>query len=336
MIAHSRHSQGAKPKDNAMTTNEITTTTSNAGAMPAAAYLAGLKSDAGRRSMESELRKIAALMGCITTNARGEVIGDWHAVNWATLNAANVRAIMAKVTGAPATRNKTLAALKGVARAAYDMELLPGEAHERIRRVKGDDGKREPVGRDIEPHELAALMRACADGTPAGKRDAAIIALAAKTGARRDELAGMRRDAMTDRGALIEIRVIGKRDKQRTLYVDNGALQALRAWLELCPDCEFVFAPISQLGDVRRGRMSNVAMHKILQRRAAQAGLPAVSWHDFRRTFAGQLLDAGEDIATVAAMMGHSSVNTTARYDRRPAEARRRAAARITVPYFGK
>jgi site-specific recombinase XerD len=65
-------------------------------------------------------------------------------------------------------------------------------------------------------------------------------------------------------------------------------------------------------------------------------GLANLSWHDFRRTVASALLDAGEDVVTVAGVLGHANVQTTAKYDRRPAEARRRAVRRISVPYFGR
>jgi len=42
------------------------------------------------------------------------------------------------------------------------------------------------------------------------------------------------------------------------------------------------------------------------------------------------------DIATVAKMAGHSSVSTTARYDRRPEAAKAKAAGLLHVPYHGR
>ncbi len=325
-------------------------TTNELNAQPAAAYLAGLGSDVSRNVMRSQLNKIARLMGA----------ADWQQVDWSTLNAANVMAIMAKVTGAPKTRNLALTALRGVAKTAWRLGLMDPDTLAKIEDVHGDTGSREITGREIEPWEIAALMRACADDpTPAGARDAAIFALAHKTGARRAELTTITLDAITKTADGYEIKVIGKRNKQRTLFVDNGSANALTDWLYvyLSPTGErailasleahftvsrndgkpmYLFPHISQRGAASGRKMSTTALHKILAKRAAEAGLSNITWHDFRRTFASTLLDAGADISVVAGMMGHESVNTTARYDRRPAEAKRKAARKISTPYFGR
>lgn len=329
--------------------NQELSTIADNPAQPAAAYLATQRNKA---TTNSELNKIARLMGA----------EHWQAVNWGTLNAANVAAIFARVEGAPATRNKTLSALKGVARSAWRLGLITSEDLARIRDIGGDKGSRVPSGRNVESWEIAAMMRKCAEEradpqkAPAAIRDAAVIALAVKTGARRDELANVRRADMTETADGVEIKTIGKGNKQRVLYVDNGALKALHAWLAIAGADEYLFRPIDQNGTISTGRMSNVAMHNLLIKRAIQAGLctdrrdaagnyitdrkgnrvkdATVNWHDFRRTFAGALLDAGEDISTVSKLMGHASTNTTARYDRRGDETRRRAAKKISVPYF--
>ncbi|TET42525.1 MAG: site-specific integrase [Dehalococcoidia bacterium] len=55
--------------------------------------------------------------------------------------------------------------------------------------------------------------------------------------------------------------------------------------------------------------------------------------HGLQRNFVSDLLEASADIAIVSKMAGHSNVQITARYDRRPEEAKRKAAELLHVPY---
>ena len=82
--------------------------------------------------------------------------------------------------------------------------------------------------------------------------------------------------------------------------------------------------------------MTPQGIYYLLKSRAKRAGVKSFSPHDFRRTFVGDLLDAGANFAIVARMAGHASVNTTTRYDRRPERAKQEAAKLIDVPYLGK
>ena len=300
----------------------------------ATAYLASLKSAVGRRGMLSQLCKVARLLG----------FAGIDQVNWAAaLNAANVRTILSALTKektdenlAPASIATALNALKGVARACWERGTLDTETYQRIRSIRPPAGSRLPAGRDIDAGERLALMQTTArDRTPAGVRDAAILAMLIATGMRRAELCALRMsDVDLGTGRL---RIIGKGDKERTAYLRNGALRYLRDWLAVRGDEPGpIFCRINKAGCIFPERaLSTTAMHKIIKKRAAEAGLRDISPHDFRRTYAGELLDAGQDIATVAALLGHASVETTARYDRRGERAKEAAAACISVPYFG-
>jgi len=81
--------------------------------------------------------------------------------------------------------------------------------------------------------------------------------------------------------------------------------------------------------------MTDQAVYMLVVRLAERARVTRFAPHDLRRSFISDLLDAGADIATVAALCAHANVATTMKYDRRPDRTRRRAAELLGVPFEG-
>ncbi len=74
----------------------------------------------------------------------------------------------------------------------------------------------------------------------------------------------------------------------------------------------------------------------ILEKRIVEAKVKPLTWHDYRRTFTGNLLDNGADLATVQRLMGRANPTTTSNYDRRGDEVRRKAVKVLFVPFRGR
>jgi len=91
-----------------------------------------------------------------------------------------------------------------------------------------------PAGRGLSSGELRAPLIACVDGTPSGYRDAAVLALGYGAGLRRAEIAALDiEDAKID-GETIVVKVRhAKGGRERVVYLDNGARDALRDYIEI-------------------------------------------------------------------------------------------------------
>lgn len=165
-----------------------------------------------------------------------------------------------------------------------------------------------------------------------GIRDAAILSLWVTTGLRRAELVALDLADYSSNDEYGALMVHGKRNKERTAYIQNGAFYALRDWLAIRRDGD---GPLfHSLGNRSKGgRLTSQALYYVLQKRAKLAGVPNVSPHDMRRTFISNLLDAGADLSIAQKLAGHASPTTTARYDRRPERAKQTAVALLSVPY---
>ncbi len=300
------------------------------GQVPARVYVAGLSGD-GHRTMTQCLQAIAAWVSGGTA--------DIDTLPWASLRFSHTTAIRAALARAvsegryaPATANKHLSALRGALKAAWRLGAMDTDDYLRAVDLRPVSGTRLPAGRNVEHSELVALLAHCrADHSPAGVRDAAVIGLAYLSGTRRAELVALHlADVDTDPAA---IRVVGKGGKERLVPLSPTVGPLLEAWLDLRGDSDGpLFCAIDRAGNVRLGRtLTGEAIRQVLSRRTLGAGLAAISPHDLRRTYAGDLLDAGADLPAVQQLMGHASPSTTSRYDRRGDKVRRSAAERLSL-----
>jgi len=294
---------------------------------PAAVYLASL-AEGSRRTMRQALDVIAGLV------SDGQA--DALTLPWAALRKQHTDAIRSKLAEperyAPATANKMRSALRGVLRKAWELELMTAEEYQRAAAIERIPGQRLPAGRSLTPGELDAMLAVCnADQSLTGVRDGALIAVLYGAGLRRGEVASL--DLADFGGDRVTVRA-GKGNKSREVPLPTGAAEAMADWLAVRGDhAGALFAPIRKGGHLQDGRLTGQAVWHIVQERAKAAGVKDISPHDFRRTFVGDLLDAGADIAIVQRLAGHANVTTTARYDRRPEEAKRRAVRLLHVPY---
>lgn len=292
---------------------------------PVAAYLAGMA--AGSRGTQA---RACEALARLATDGRC----DARTFPWASLDFAATSALRERVAEAYAvtTANRLLSALRGVLRACWRLGLMDGDTYHRAADVKAVRGSRLPAGRMVTSGEAVALFATVASDAPLAVRDRALLALGYGLGLRRAELVGLDVDDFDLTTG--ELKVSGKGAKVRLAFVTHGVRKALDAWLAVRGmEPGPLLLAVRKNGTVVAGRrLTPQAVLVVLRRRAGEARLTSCSPHDLRRAFVSTLLEQGTDLSTVARLAGHADVRTTARYDRRPDEAARRAVAALHVP----
>jgi integrase/recombinase XerD len=276
---------------------------------PALSYLMGLGSRRSRVTMKSHLQYIAQLSGGY------EIAGcPWHLIRREHVR--SIIEMMSELNKAPATINTALSAMKGVAREAWVAGRMDSESYHQISDLKSFRGSRLPKGVHLDDVTIRALCSACeTDETPKGDRDAVLLHLLVNTGLRRSECASIDLE-MIDRGRH-SIRIVGKGNKERIVFMPKDTFSRIKAWtIRLGRDTGPLFPRVRRHGFITDQRITDQAVYFIIKERAAQAGIEECAPHDFRRTFATNMLDRGVDVLTVQYALGHTNLATTQRYDR--------------------
>jgi integrase/recombinase XerD len=172
--------------------------------------------------------------------------------------------------------------------------------------------------------EVERLLAASGPGPddPSGDsrrlRDRALLEFLYATGARISEATGLDVDELR-LDADPAVRLAGKGGKHRVVPVGSYAVRALQAYLVRARPA---LAAASRRASVvpavflnaRGGRLTRQGAWGVLHAAAGRAGLPEVSPHTLRHSFATHLLDGGADIRVVQELLGHASVATTQVY----------------------
>jgi len=238
--------------------------------------------------------------------------------------------------GSPASRNLSLVALRGVAKAAWQLRLLPLDELERIRSVKNFKHVGETQkGRFVPRADRSRLFRFDRVHPVVAARDRALFSLMLGGGLRRAEAVSLKRSDIDQADGMIT--VLGKGGRVRRVPLSRTVAGAVDAWLALLPpEYKSIFPLVSRSGRFLADRhISGAAVAELLRRRTTGAGIHPVKPHDLRRTCASDCLEAGVDVLALQRLLGHASANTTLRYDMRGEKARRAASAAVLVPGDG-
>jgi site-specific recombinase XerD len=155
--------------------------------------------------------------------------------------------------------------------------------------------------------EMAQQLIAAAD-SPWTK---CAVVLLLSTGIRRSEAVGITLDDLNLEERQLLIR--GKGDKERVVPLTDQAAEAIHAYLPWRTKTESRHLFVSAWkGQPIHGRCIN-RMLKIVIQKAGLAG-QGITPHKLRHTFATHLIRNGVDIRTVQELMGHSELETTAKY----------------------
>lgn len=165
----------------------------------------------------------------------------------------------------------------------------------------------EKAPKSLDRNEINRFLRTVErEGKP---KEKAIIALLFYAGLRVSEVANLKKDdiEISDKKGKVIIRQ-GKGNKFREVPLNNDARNFLRPYLETLGDTYWLFPG-------KEGKpITSRAIQQVIKKYAYLAKIPSLTPHTLRHTFATLLLRQGTDLVIVSNLLGHSRLDTTARY----------------------
>lgn len=176
-------------------------------------------------------------------------------------------------------------------------------------------GKRMP--RYLSLEESKKLLNVSQDDTDRNSiRDHAIITLFLNCGMRLSELVGINISNIDFSES--RMTVIGKGNKERTIYLNKACMNALKDYLSIRPHDKVKNDSRDALFlSERKERISNRTVQNIVKNELARADLDTTKYsvHKLRHTAATLMYQYGDvDIRALQELLGHESISTTEIY----------------------
>jgi site-specific recombinase XerD len=171
----------------------------------------------------------------------------------------------------------------------------------------------------LTEEEAQAMLRVPDQRTLQGKRDYAILLTLLTTGLRKAEICGLKvADLKTYRNQAV-IDVIGKGKRFRRIPLKAETLLTIKDYLKADGNGSDpnhpLFNTLGRHGPYEEKGLTPKAVDCLVKSVAKRALIQKrIHPHVMRHTFATTLLDNGNDLRTVQALMGHSHIRTIERY----------------------
>jgi integrase/recombinase XerC len=217
------------------------------------------------------------------------------------------------VDKAATTRARRLAALKSFYKFLCRRKVIEVSPARRVKSPKLP----QRLPRAVPVDEAFAIVGAPDPEKVLGARDRAMLEVLYGAGLRVSELCGLSLSSLDRSSGLV--RVLGKGKKERLCPLNELALEAVDAWLEVRGAVLAKPAkhqdPTALFLNFRGGRLTTRSVERHLDTYVKGLGLNRkLSPHALRHSFATHLLAGGADIRSIQELLGHASLSTTQRY----------------------